>query len=142
MKIDICSEEWYYVAINIKWVWEFYLSWLLKYYIINNVIKDDFKIIEQFFIDKWYKKLIKSIWDENIDLNWEDYHSIEYHKNVMFNDYNMYFWDNEFYFDWKDWRDKSLDKEDDLNKYMELDYKWNFTIKQLLFWENFIWELK
>lgn len=156
-KISFWIEDdlWYYFVLSIKWSCYFSLSWLLKYYVIDNRYYDSeekiykeykdyemIKLLEQFFIERWYIKLTKKLWETELDIDWEDFHSLERHKEIQKNYYNLYFWKtDELYFDWKDWREKVNTKKQDLEKFMLLDYNWPFKVKHLLFWESFVWEI-
>ncbi len=137
--IFIEDEEWYYLSLTIEWHWVIYLSWLLKYYCINPTFdKEKIKLIEIFLKNRWYNKLTKDIAEEELDIEWEDFHSMEYHKRMMTRQYNLSFWENDFYFDWEDWREKIINKTNDLEKYIRLDYQWAFKVKHLLYWESII----
>ncbi|MDD2871792.1 MAG: hypothetical protein PHS49_07430 [Candidatus Gracilibacteria bacterium] len=145
----------YYFVLSIKGSCYFSLSGLLKYYVIDNRYYDSeekiykeykdyemIKLLEQFFIERGYIKLTKKLGETELDIDGEDFHSLERHKEIQKNYYNLYFGKtDELYFDGKDGREKVNTKKQDLEKFMLLDYNGPFKVKHLLFGESFVGEI-
>lgn len=138
----VSNNEQYYFSISIKWYFNIYLSWLLKYYVYsydkkNKDEKMYIEIIDKFLKQRWYKKLTKELWEVELDIEWEDLHSRERHREVYIKYYYDFCPDDMFCFDGKDWRVQAKDKQEDLELYLTSEYLWKYKVKNLLFWENF-----
>lgn len=147
--INVDYEEWYFISIWINntspifFSWSIMISWLLKYYIINWELNFKYNIIKEFLEKEWYKELTPEIWNVELDVVWETFMSYkDWQKKAKEIYKEDYIDDNTYFTEKMDLWLIQLDREKDFEEFCEQKYEWPYTVKHLLFWESFIWELK
>ena len=142
--VTVNEQEWYFCAFWIrKIIWIFYISWFIKYYKVDD--KTDTKLektIKEFLEKEWYQELTSELWNIELDIVWNDFMPYKDWVKKAKDRYKENYTDEGDYFndDMQYWFIKK-DREKDFKEYCKCEYDWVFTVKHLLFWESFIWEL-